>query len=154
MYTSVCTMANISYKMFQNVGKQRGAKSSNKYVHGNESVRFHNVPVDTLNTFKPFLFCEKFWKTLCQGGEIFFKLTICKVKVVFEKRIEPFRCRNLLSHFPLTRRTRRAKKSDWNVTDMWLKIWLKYALHKANVISRFEITPWLCLSNLSYSDWW
>ena len=22
---------------------------------------------------------------------------------------------------------------------MWLKIWLKYALHKANVISRFEI---------------
>ena len=51
MYTSVCTMANISYNMFQNVGKQRGAKSSNKYVHGNESVRFHNVPVDTLNTF-------------------------------------------------------------------------------------------------------
>lgn len=55
-------MANISYNMFQNVGKQRGAKSSNKYVHGNESVRFH-VPVDTLNTFNHFLFCEKFWKT-------------------------------------------------------------------------------------------
>ena len=99
MYTSVCTMANISYKMFQNVGKQRGAKSSNKYVHGNESVRFHNVPVDTLNTFNHFLFCEKFWKTKtgmrdrkmveiyapkldkskAPRRRVFFKLTICKV---------------------------------------------------------------------------
>lgn len=99
MYTSVCTMANISYNMFQNVGKQRGAKSSNKYVHENESVRFHNVPVDTLNTFNHFLFCEKFWKTKtgmrdhkmveiyapkldkskAPRRRVFFNLTICKV---------------------------------------------------------------------------
>ena len=73
MYTSVCTMANISYKMFQNVGKQRGAKSSNKYLHGNESVRFHNVPVDTLNTFNHFLFCEKSGK-LSAKEESFFQV--------------------------------------------------------------------------------
>ena len=58
-----------------------------------------NVPVDTLNTFNHFLFCEKFWKTKtgmrdrkmveiyapkldkskAPRRRVFFKLTICKV---------------------------------------------------------------------------
>lgn len=116
MYTSVCTMANISYKMFQNVGKQRGAKSSNKYVHRNESVRFHNVPVDTLNTFNHFLFCEKFWKTLCQGGKFFSSWRFAKYKWYLKKELSLSGVKTYFHTF----RWDAEQGAQKNLTEMWL----------------------------------
>ena len=120
MYTSVCAMANISYKMFQNVGKQRGAKSSNKYVHGNESVRFHNVPVDTLNTFNHFLFCEKSGK-LSAKEESFFQVDdlqsisgIWKKNWAFQVSKLTF---TLSAETPNKARKKIWLKCDWHVTE-------------------------------------
>lgn len=112
MYTSVCTMANISYNMFQNVGKQRGAKSSNKYVHGNESVRFHNVPVDTLNTFNQKLSAKE--ESFFQVDDLQGISGIWKKNWAFQLSKLTF---TLSAETPNKARKKIWLKCDWHVTE-------------------------------------